>query len=248
MDQALQERLRAAGIPHQPEKLLEREGQALWGFRVPADDALDLWEQLKDLSAETGHWPVLLAAPLGRVREDLELDPRPVEEVLRAADAVGPDPEQWIRQDYDDAEQMLAEVDSWHGARPEAVKPVVDLELPVEGDDALHLVLVPAARGSEAAAHLRFGSQGWPLPEHHVAILRVWEQAYGAQVVALGGDELALRIARPPQSDDAALVLAEAQALYTGSACGFDTLEELAAHRRVDEVWQFLWAPGANED
>lgn len=240
MFDALSARLKSAGIDLPVEELLARPGESIPGLRPHADDALLLWERLRDLVPDTGHWPVLLAAPLEQVREDFEADPRPLSELLQAADRVGPDPRQWLLATGADAEDIEADLADLHGDWPQNAEPATELELDVETTAVI--ALIPSARGCEAPAHLRFGGWEpcWP-PENHLALLRAWETAYGAELVAIGGGELILRVTKPPQGKEAALALAETQALYAGAPCGYDTVEELAAHRMVDEVWSFLW-------
>ncbi|MEU2064061.1 DUF4253 domain-containing protein [Streptomyces sp. NPDC013455] len=73
-----------------------------------------------------------------------------------------------------------------------------------------HLALVPARRSADIPAVI-----GWTGPWNYeddvariCAVLRSWEDRFGARVVALGTDTLVMSVAAPPGSAEAAEVLA----------------------------------------
>ena len=64
-----------------------------------------------------------------------------------------------------------------------------------------HILVVPAASGAEVPAYLRYGA--WnecPRPEFHVAMLRSWQERYGAELISMGADTVELRVKRRPGS------------------------------------------------
>ncbi|MFE2876297.1 DUF4253 domain-containing protein [Streptomyces roseus] len=72
------------------------------------------------------------------------------------------------------------------------------------------LALVPAGRGADVPT-----AMGWRGAVNHegdtallTAVMRSWEERFGARVVALGFDELHLSVAAPPPTDSAALPVA----------------------------------------
>ncbi|MQA96580.1 MAG: DUF4253 domain-containing protein [Streptosporangiales bacterium] len=72
------------------------------------------------------------------------------------------------------------------------------------------LGLVAASRGADAPAVC-----GWPGAQRHTrdlpglcAVLRSWEERFGARVVGLGHDSLDVAVARPPTTPSAALAVA----------------------------------------
>lgn len=107
-----------------------------------------------------------------------------------------------------------------------------------------HIVQVPTRHGYEVPACLNWG--GWnqnPHPRHHLAALRQWESDYGAELVALTGDVLELRVARRPATRAEALALAREHYAYCPDVldqCGGE-LATRAAALMVSDWWYFWW-------
>ncbi|MEU5398047.1 DUF4253 domain-containing protein [Streptomyces sp. NPDC005963] len=111
----------------------------------------------------------------------------------------------------------------------------------------VRLGLIPAASGADALAVV-----GWEGPVNYdndtakfSAVLRSWEQRFGARVVAAGFDTLHLSVATPPtQMEDALLVAAEHFAFCPDNiwqSSHFPTLTSYA-ERLVDTYfWDFWW-------
>ncbi|MFD9477725.1 DUF4253 domain-containing protein [Streptomyces nojiriensis] len=146
-------------------------------------------------------------------------DDHHVEPVLREFwSAVVPDPEEG-----DEGEELIAPFGrDWPGlARPEGgPEGGPDPDAVACGlADALiasgflpspRLALVPAGRGADVPA-----AMGWCGPTNHEndtalisAVLRSWEDRFGARVVALGFDELHVSVAAPPRTPARALPVA----------------------------------------
>ncbi|ULR47958.1 DUF4253 domain-containing protein [Streptomyces deccanensis] len=83
------------------------------------------------------------------------------------------------------------------------------------GVDECRLVLVPADRGSDALALIGWSAEA-PLPLL-CALLRSWEDRFGARVVAVFGSELHVSVARPPVEPEHANQLALEHVLSTAT-------------------------------
>lgn len=108
--------------------------------------------------------------------------------------------------------------------------------------DRVHILLIPAAASWEVPAYLRWGDwNACPPPEYHVAALRSWHERFGVELVAINGDTMNLRAARPPENRDTALALARAQYSYCPDIVdqGVGTLSALAAILMGE--WWYLW-------
>lgn len=112
-------------------------------------------------------------------------------------------------------------------------------------DEDTRLALVPVRRGADVLATL-----GWSGAANHVsrtaglsAILRSWEDRFGARVLRLGPDRLDVSVAAPPQEPmHAAAVAAE-----HWTFCPDRVLQEsgsISAHAeeiRGRRIWSFWW-------
>ncbi|MCX4693249.1 DUF4253 domain-containing protein [Streptomyces sp. NBC_01408] len=143
-------------------------------------------------------------------------DDHHVEPVLREFwGAVVPDPEEGA----EGAELIAPFGRDWPGlaaagtpARdPEAAAGELADELILQGVlKSPRLALVPAGRGADVLA-----AMGWCGPLNHEndvalvsAVLRSWEERFGARVLALGFDELHVSVAAPPRTTAEALPVA----------------------------------------
>ncbi len=113
--------------------------------------------------------------------------------------------------------------------------------------EVLFIAKVPTPNSYEALGHIGFG--GWndcPADEEHIAVLRYWQERYGADLFAVGGDMIECVVERPPSTRDAALSLAREQLLYApGSLDEFSgrigSVPELAAALLNSRHWLFWW-------
>ena len=110
---------------------------------------------------------------------------------------------------------------------------------------ASRLGLVTAARPADAIAVL-----GWQgalnydqAPDELSAVLRSWEQRFGAILVAVGFDTLHLLVERPPQSPESAIrVAAEHFAFCTDNVDqGAGSIRALAQELEGAPIWSFWW-------
>ena len=108
----------------------------------------------------------------------------------------------------------------------------------------VHVLFIPTADSWEVPAFLRWG--GWnacPPPEHHVAALRRWHEAYGAELVGISRDFMDVRVPRPPCSREEALAVAREIYAYCPDDVeqGLETLAALAAQMVMQPWWNFWW-------
>lgn len=104
------------------------------------------------------------------------------------------------------------------------------------------LVLVPAHRGSDALALTGWSSEA-PLPLL-CALLRSWEDRFGARVVAVFGSELHVSVARPPVVTEHANLLALEHVLSTADNIVDDPptpFPEYATDLVGRTSWSFWW-------
>ncbi|MBC9716736.1 DUF4253 domain-containing protein [Streptomyces sp. TRM66268-LWL] len=104
------------------------------------------------------------------------------------------------------------------------------------------LVLVPARRSADVPALLGWQADA-PLPLL-CALLRSWEDRFGARVVALTGTELHVSVARPPQDAEHAGLLALEHVLSTADNIVDDPptpFPEYAGSLPGRTRWSFWW-------
>jgi hypothetical protein len=222
--------------------------------------ALDTWQRLRDLVPLSGHWPVLLGDDddLEMFRENWEDPQRPAAEVLQEAAVLAqePDPRAWFKRRYraemgepsepDDSDPE--EDDELVGPWPRNVRPNNDFSIPYDFDQSpkarIYIGLVPTQTSWHVPVLLRFGS--WnecPPPVEHAALMKHWQEKYGAEVVGITHDVVEMRVARPPKTRAAALALARQQCAYCVDIVsqGVQTLSRLAACLLNGHAWYFWW-------
>lgn len=99
------------------------------------------------------------------------------------------------------------------------------------GLDECRLFLVPATRSSNAMALLGWSAEA-PLPLL-CALLRSWEDRFGAQAVAVLGNELHVSVARPPAKAEHAQLLALEHVLSTAANIVDDPLGRSQSTQRA---------------
>lgn len=103
---------------------------------------------------------------------------------------------------------------------------------------------VPVTHSWEVPAFLKYG--GWndcPCSHEHVAILKSWEEKYGAKIACISSDAVELTVSARPTTKEEALELAKQQFIYSPGIVfqGVETIENLAAHLMHSQVWYFWW-------
>ncbi len=211
--------------------------------RVSGSEALN---KIDALLREVNFYPVLLgnAEDVESLLENYEFQEESWEELLSAAGEI--DPEAWFAERIEaDPEYYEEERGSW----PEDVQPDstilghIDL-LTQKPHREVAIALIPSSAPWEVPCYLKFG--GWnecPFPAEHSAVMRRWQEKYGAEVVTVTHDTVEMRVKHPPKTRDEALALAREQFVYCADIVsqGTQTIEALAATLLNAPTWFFWW-------
>jgi hypothetical protein len=223
---------------------------AFWMSHAPATG--DDWRRLRAEHPRSGLWPVMLdesAQPwsIGQVIPD---DPIQIDH-FTAEGFMAEVWEEWVAQMPPDA---LAELEPYGAicpgpappgrlvADPDAVAGWYADELAAKG---MPLGLVAAERGADALAVM-----GWQGALHHnewmvplAAVVRSWEDRFGARVVGVGFNTLEISVAAPPADFDHALhVAAEHWTFCPDNVLqGPGDLQGYAGQLIGSHAWSFWW-------
>jgi hypothetical protein len=240
--------------------VVPQEGRvpAYWLSDEPAE--ADVWVSLRQAHARSGLWP-LLASPLSSYEQEPweagDVSPQPVGGVdqVNAAEGLEALWSEWVEDgDAAEAEDFL-ELEpfarQWPGLAP-AARPAGDADAFAdryvsENDDGTsRIMLVPAARGADVLTAV-----GWHGPVNYTedmellsAVLRSWEDRFGARLVEIGFDTLHLSVASPPAAKDAAELLAAEHFAFCpdnivqGTS---GTIGAYAAEIQAGHGWTFWW-------
>jgi hypothetical protein len=227
--------------------ILTRSQEVIYGLTVPRPQALDAVHSLQALSTQSGYWPVLGWEP--RWWEESEEYRTQVTSGSTAAlleEATRISPEDWLAQQQAGEPTLFSRAEVDLGPWPEASHPQDTLwffqDAAMKGQARLPLALVPATRGWQVPAVVRFDA-GMVAEAVHVALLKRWQEAYGAEVVVVLPDVLELQVQHPPATRAAAFELAWEQYLYCPDIViqGTQTLSNLAASLLNASIWFFWW-------
>ena len=223
-----------------------------WLSDAPAPPGL--WPRLRAQHTATGLWPLLLGGREGPA------DPRPWEqgEVFPAQMTAPADHDPavvlatwWaagVGADDDPATAPFGK--QWPGLL-DAQRPgrdpdeVADAYAEQALDQGLRLGLTAALRGADALT-----VTGWPGPVNHTtdtaeisAVVRSWEERFGARVVVVGFDTLQLSVAAPPADRDTALRVAAEHFAFCPDLVwqGALSLESYADALLDRPTWWFWW-------
>ncbi|WP_344594841.1 DUF4253 domain-containing protein [Actinomadura vinacea] len=223
----------------------------LWVSDKHLTDAADHWRRLYERRVETGLYPLLLDTldESGRPWHAGEFSPTPVGtiDVLSAGGVLR---RFWNGLIEEDASGLLS--GAWPGLAepgeggrdPETVAGSIAEAVEDSGDRLLGLV--PADRGADTLTVV-----GWDGPVNHTgcteelsAVVRSWEERFGARVIAVGFATLDLSVAAPPATFDHALKVAAEHYAFCPDilAMGEEgTLEEYAESLVDAPRWSFWW-------
>jgi Domain of unknown function (DUF4253) len=220
--------------------------------------AIALWKQLRELSKQTNHWPVLLGSEkeIARYREQFEMNGTNAQETLTYASTI--DAQKWF---VDRAAQRLEEFKEFNegedpdlfmvkvGEWPDDASPTHQFMTPFDirtrkPQAKIAMALAPTSIPWEVPAFLSLG--GWnecPEAAVHCAIQKYWHQKYDAVIVAATHDVLEMNVSRPPKTRDDALSLAKEQYNYCADIVeqGTETLSGLAGGLLDGSSWYFWW-------
>lgn len=180
-----------------------------------------------------------------RLFEPILEDGRPdVDAVLRRAAQL--DVEAWVRESRAEASSLLGVVPSvWPSHPPPPAYLTVPRDM-LTGHyrPQVLLALVSAEQPWQVPAHLHFGGVDSSPPAHvHVALLRHWQKAFGAQLACLQSTLVECTVERPPATRDAAIQLAEQHVAYCPGLAqqGAQSIDALATSLLTARIWHFNW-------
>jgi len=219
------------------------DGPAFWMSDGPAPSGL--WARFRVAHPDSGLWPVLLddsAQPWAAG----QIAPEPVSEI----DVY--DPAAFIAEVWSEWVDPPVDITPFGRYSPGPAPPGEPLEAPGTAADRYAadltgrpLGLVPAGRGADVLTAI-----GWQGARHHnpltaplSAVLRGWEDRFGARVVGIGFDTLDLSVAAPPLTFRHALHVAAEHATFCPEAIvqGQGTLVGHAEQIRGAPFWSFHW-------
>jgi Domain of unknown function (DUF4253) len=198
----------------------------LWATSEPVPDAGQVWQTLTDMHQDTGLVPILLAfldrGHEGRPWDEGELNERCDLAAVDRLDAATVLAEEWVASapaadELEDAEwaAMIAP----YGEQLPGLAPAQDQALSeAELAQALgwlgpaRIGLVPASRSADVLALVGFNGtvNRYGTPELLSAVLRSWEDRFGAVLAEVGFAHIRLLARRPPRTlPDAQAVAAE---------------------------------------
>jgi hypothetical protein len=227
------------GYPqHEPAKR-----PAFWMSDAPVTG--ELWARLRAEHPASGLWPLLMddsAQPWSAG----QIAPEPVEEIDNYDSAA------FMSEVWSEWPEPPMDVAPYGRYSPGPAPPGDALEDPgvvadrcAAGITGRPLGLVPAARGADTLAVL-----GWQGARHHnpwtaplAAVVRGWEDRFGARVVGIGFDTLDLSVAAPPTTFRHALGVAAEHATFCPEVIvqGPGTLAGHAEEIRGARLWSFRW-------
>lgn len=225
------------------EPVLPEEGDqpVAWLIDKPADGRA-LWCRLVEQFPSTGLWPVISDGLDGDVSQ-----PWREQELEGPGTEIG-DAEAVLKRnlaDYAGADEKADPAEPWRTELGPLAEPTHDpgpVELPAPFE-VPSLLLVPVTRPADAPAQL-----GWWGPTNYglsggdvTAVLRSWEDRFGAVLVGIGLATLTLHLDTPPAGENATRAAHEWFAFCPDAIDqGVESMDALAelAH---DQVWWFWW-------
>ena len=216
----------------------------------------DLWARLRRAHARSGLWPVLVSPDDGNPKVPWvagEVGPEPVASIggLHAAEVLAGFWNEWV-EDGSDLRELEPFGHGWPGlaqATDGGQEPdkFADQFVRDHEDGTSRIMLAPAARGADVITSVswqgafNFSNDMPPLS----SVLRSWEGRFGARLVELGLDTLALTVAAPPvTTEHAEHVAAEHFAFCPDNVVQGQapTIREYAATMvQGKAIWSFWW-------
>jgi len=226
-----------------------------WVTDGQVPDAGRVWQQLSDLAAQTGLLPVLSA--LGAEGFAYHHDVAAVAG-LDAAEILAWRWENKTTPDGDpDADAWTAGLHQPYTRRFPGLAPPMREQLAVPATkDALDTVppqFVCLAAVSRAADFLTevgwFTTEAWEPPLHLSAVLRSWEDRFGARLLQIGpAAKIRLLVSRPPRTEDEALAVAaelwafgDTTWVTYSSEEQVDSVADIASLIIDQPIWGFWW-------
>lgn len=190
----------------------------LWATNEPVPDAPRVWQVLTGMHPDTGLVPILLGfmggGHEGRPWDEGELDLRcdlAAVDQLDAASVLAqawagqaPTPEEYEREPEFFADWFPPVGSEFPGLAPGQDQALTEAELDrvLSWFGPARIGLVPAARPADVLALVGYNgtANGYGTPELLSAVLRSWEDRFGAVLVEVGFDHIRVLARRPPRT------------------------------------------------
>jgi hypothetical protein len=237
--------LAAAGLASQDSSQLRvlsrRAGTPLWGFPVQRSSAHVTWRALRELTAQTGYYPIILAD--GNLLDESIASEESPPDLIEKSGSV--DAASFLRERA--AEALYGEQPDFDNDDPRAEQNDRFATLTSDLWENLNflIALIPTRNPWEVFAHLGYG--GWneyPFAHQHVAIMKYWHQRYVAEPVVVTDDVIEMVVDRPPSAPAACRELALEQFGYTFGDLvnqGYQRFGALARVLNGLHHWYFWW-------
>jgi Domain of unknown function (DUF4253) len=238
----------------------------LWATNEPVPDAPRMWQVLTGMHPDTGLVPILLAflggGHQGRPWDAGELDLRCDLAIVDRLDAASVLTHAWAgnqptREEYERQPEFFAHWFPPIGSEFPGLAPGQDQALTeAQLDRALswfgpaRIGLVPAARPADVLALVGYNgtANGYGTPELLSAVLRSWEDRFGAALIEVGFDHIRMLVRRPPRTlPDARSVGAELHVMCDEcwppgkSAMTVLGVQGIAEHTLDVPIWSMWW-------
>jgi Domain of unknown function (DUF4253) len=237
----------------------------LWGTCEPVGDAPRVWQVLSDLAPDTGLMPILLASMRGHETRPwdegelyLRCDLAAVDQ-LNAATVLAqcwaskaPSPREFEREPEFFAHWFPPFGVGFPGLAPgqDQALTKAELERALSWFGPARIGLVPAFRPADVLALVGFNgtANGYGTPELLSAVLRSWEDRFGAVLIEVGFAHIRMLVRRPPRIlPDARAVAAELRIMcdefwpINRPGIAVCDVRGIAAHTLDIPIWSMWW-------
>jgi hypothetical protein len=235
-------------------------GPVAWITDEPVTGAGRIWRELSAMAAETGLQPVLHASPgwiPGYDPSEDFLEPAEIAAIdhMDASDILE---ELWngkTRSDDDPRYAALKKHDPFPRQFPGLASPTeehldeAEVLRVLASVPAAHLTLIPAGRPADVLpAAGWFATDAWDSALPIAAVLRSWEERFGARLLQIGPSaEIRLLVGRPPRTMAAAQAIAAEHWAFCGAWVDqvhdieLTTLADMVPRVLNGAVWGFWW-------
>ena len=241
-----------------------------WVTATLVPDPGRVWSRLSGLSEQTGLVPFLAVARRGyqgrpwRDRVSADLNPYDSPAAADRFDAAAVLGQRWAgraedHDEYDDPEEerqfreweaaRIAPFTQFPGLTPTTAEPLSPGEFAACFDSLppARIGLAAAARPADALIAMGWSPGNWwdgdaPM----TAVLRSWEDRFGARLLTVDLIIVRLLVTRPPRDRATALRIAAEQWAFAyecwpGKQTGLDYVDDIAAHLINEPTWGFYW-------
>lgn len=224
----------------QPEYQRAGVDHLIYLLRIPVTQALAQWEVLRQLVPQTGYWPVLG----WEIFKKPPWQEEPVQQIIEGGHRVNVT--QWFEQQGERGlQQEVKETRVDDKTSPRFSFRLHLRQFPYTLSPLVPCALLPTIQGWEAPAYLPVTENEWDPPAAvQVAVMKYWNERWGAEVVAMVSGAMEMRVLEPPTTWQEALELAKEYYLYSPDVVDQwleGSLQALAGRLLNGHVWKFWW-------